>query len=63
MEELKKCPFCGREAGLIKTICLNNNYEGYFVHHECEMTIAPIETSNFTTEKLAIKAWNRREKE
>lgn len=63
MEELKKWPFCGGEAILIKTICLNNNYEGYFVQHDCKMTIAPIEMSNFTTEKLAIKAWNRRVKE
>ena len=39
MEELKKCPFCGGEASLIKTTCLDNNYEGYFVHHDCEMTI------------------------
>lgn len=46
MEELKKCPFCGGEASLIKTICLDNNYEGYFVHHDCKMTIVPIETSN-----------------
>lgn len=51
MEELKKCPFCGGEASLIKTICLDNNYEGYFVHHDCKMTIVPIETSNFITEK------------
>lgn len=62
MAELKKCPFFGGEASLIKTICLNNNYEGYFVHHDCKMTIVPIETSNFTTEKLAIQAWNERKK-
>lgn len=63
MEKLKKCPFCGGEANVIKTLCLNNGYKGYFVLHECDMTINTIETSSFPTEEQAIKAWNRRVEE
>lgn len=59
-EKLKPCPFCGGEASVIKTLCLKNNYEGYFVQHPCDMTIAPIKTSSFATEQQAIATWNRR---
>lgn len=30
------------------------------VHHCCDITIAPIDTSSFPTEERAIAAWNRR---
>lgn len=63
MEKLKRCPFCGGEASVIKTLCLNNGYKGYFVLHECDMAINTIETSSFSTEKQAIEAWNRRVEE
>ena len=59
-EDLKKCPFCGGKASLIETLCIDNNYKGYFVHHCCDITVAPIYTSSFPTEERAIAAWNRR---
>ena len=52
-----------KENAKPKYFLYENNYEGYFVHHDCKMTIVPIETSNFTTEKLAIQAWNERSEE
>lgn len=59
-EQLKPCPFCGGKASLIKTLCIDNNYQGYFIHHCCDITVAPIDTSSFPTEERAIAAWNRR---
>lgn len=59
MEELKKCPFCGREAVVIKTLCLENNFEGYHVFHNCKV-FGTVQTDTFDSEEEAIKVWNRR---
>ncbi len=65
MEKLKKCPFCGREAVVIKTLCLENNFEGYHVFHSCKElgAVIPMQTYTFDSEEEAIKVWNRRAEE
>lgn len=59
-EELKPCPFCGSEAGILKRkdingtnvyaiLCLDYN-------NNCPMS----STKLFITKELAIEQWNRR---
>ena len=60
MEELKKCPFCGGEANIIQTQCLENNFVGYQVFHLCRYFDLPIQTSIYEKIEYAIKTWNRR---
>ena len=59
MSELKRCPFCGGEAKLVKT------HDGmYGIFHESEE--CPIDAENFVcdwqydTAEEAIEAWNTR---
>lgn len=53
MAELKKCPFCGGEAHIVK---LGENYLSFYV--ECKKCCA--ESSAFSAKGHAIEAWNRR---
>ena len=56
MEELKKCPFCG-ESAICKQISL-----GVFIvicKNWC-VRMPPNKDSGFTSDREAIKAWNRR---
>ena len=50
--ELKRCPFCGGLAGVIKNI-----YDTHYMIHcnDCDAKTKP-----FMQEKEAVKAWNRR---
>lgn len=52
MSELKKCPFCGGEAKLLKGLCELDNY---FMCLNCR-----IKTKLYNTKAAAIKAWNTR---
>ena len=52
MSELKRCPFCGGEAGLLKGQCEIDNY---VMCLECRS-----KTKLYNTKASAIKAWNTR---
>ena len=52
MEELKPCPFCGKEKITIEE---RWQYFGYCVNCGCEGPNAP-------TKRQAISAWNKRSK-
>jgi len=55
MSELKNCPFCGSEAVLNSTKEFSNREYASVSCSECL-----VKTSVYSTEKGAIKAWNKR---
>lgn len=63
MEELKPCPFCGREA-TINHEYSNKTGDWYAVgclNKSCPMEIVRVTTGLRSTKAEAIEAWNRRE--
>lgn len=59
--KLKTCPFCGREASVIKTICQDNGAVCYHIYHQWACCpIGGITTRNALTEQEAVEDWNRR---
>lgn len=55
MPELKPCPFCGHDSGMV----YSDSY-GYAVkctESKCDVCVL---TRHFDTKKEAIEAWNRR---
>lgn len=56
VNELKPCPFCGGEAGIM--IC------DYIKHQSfCFCTVCKVRMPNMLTREEAIEAWNRRAKD
>ena len=56
MSELKRCPFCGREAELLKI-----ESDGEFYVRCCNGGCAVIPTTwTYKTETEAVNAWNHR---
>ncbi|MCK4812339.1 MAG: Lar family restriction alleviation protein, partial [Candidatus Marinimicrobia bacterium] len=55
-EELRECPFCGKDAVIRCDFCDEENYNIYFI----ECLGCDTMTSVHTEEKFAIKAWNIR---
>ena len=55
MEQIKACPFCGREAKLIDC----DIYPQWFIR--CTYKFCCVEQAHcYATKQAAIKAWNRR---
>lgn len=55
-EELKPCPFCGEEAGIIKVA------QGHFEYSVVECKKCLCRTVGLSSEAEAISKWNRRVK-
>ena len=52
MAELKKCPFCGGEASIIRYHHIKAAY--------CYCAVCKVRMPNSLTSEEAIEAWNRR---
>jgi Lar family restriction alleviation protein len=52
MAELKPCPFCGGEAGVMRYHHIKGAY--------CFCTVCKVRMPNAMTREEAIEAWNRR---
>ena len=57
--ELRPCPFCGRNATIIKNECEETGFIGYFVFHSCGL-MEGIRTKLEDTPERAAYDWNRR---
>ena len=55
MEEISRCPFCGREPELIK---LDTGIGEYFI--ACKSMYCVEQKHVYMSKQAAIKAWNRR---
>lgn len=58
--EMKPCPFCGKKANVIKNICEENHFIGYYVFHDCFLIGHSIKTGLMDSEEDAIRTWNKR---
>ena len=64
MADLKPCPFCGKEATVIKTKAYSTGAVLYHVwHYALVCPLREVRTENMETEEEAIEAWNRREED
>lgn len=57
IEKLLPCPYCGNSAWVVKT----KSYS-YFIQCVKNCTLENMTRRYFSTEKLAIEEWNRRER-
>lgn len=57
--ELKTCPFCGGTAKMIKNVCDETGFTGWFVFHSCGF-MQDMRTKIEDTPERAAYDWNRR---
>lgn len=61
-EELKPCPFCGKDVEL-KHYKANGNDWWYVMCTNCRIAIDPMMWNDHVSKEEAIEIWNRRVKE
>ena len=59
MEELKTCPFCGKEGEMIRVPHYSRGTLSYTYYVKCEYTCCRL-MSPYISESQAAEAWNNR---